>query len=142
MFRELLNNPKCIEPGQLQKDARARFPILVQTSHLRERLKDKPLSNASTGQKVILGVATYSRDELELLDNLEQSHLDWESSTEISVFDITECKNSCDLRKYLLQDMTNVQTPVVVIWNDGRMVGTQTGLYMVRESLKKANILS
>jgi len=141
MFHELLNNSKSNprEPGPLQSDARSQFPLIVKNSHLEPRLPGSPIP--ASGKYVIIGVATYSRDELRLLDEVEAAFPQWEKTAKVVVFDVMECKDMDEMRQFAPPHVVVAQTPVVALWDQGESVASQTGLRMTREVLKDAGFL-
>jgi hypothetical protein len=142
MFKELLSNPKKMEPGQLQKQARLQFPAVVRSSHLQERKPDDPIPQSIGSKFVIIGVATYAQEELGLLDRLENAHSLWENQWEVAVFDLAEWESSADARRFVTQIPVVTQTPVLEIWIDGKAADSKTGLRMVQESMQKLGLLS
>jgi hypothetical protein len=139
MFHELLENPKRLEPGPLQSDARRLFPAIVQRSHLEQHVPGSAVP--TTGKYVIIGVATYSPDELRLLDDLEAAHARWGGTSKVVVFDVLDCNDMNDMRKHVPSLMVVVQTPVVAFWDGGKLVASQTGLHLRHEVLHKAGLL-
>src|SRR5262245_53105905 len=103
MFYELLDNSQRIEPGRLQLRARQRFPTLVQKSDLQQALPGDPRHTSNKSRYLILGVATYSPDDLRLLDEVESSHAQWEQHWNVAVFDVMECKDMADVRQFTPQ---------------------------------------
>src|SRR6266851_3317599 len=99
MFHEILDNPNHREPGLLQSEARRLFPTIVTKSHLEKRAPGDPVP--SRGQYVIIGVATYSRDDLQLLDDVEAAHPKWGQTSRVVVFDLMDCKDMEDVRRYV-----------------------------------------
>jgi hypothetical protein len=141
MFKELLNNPKKIEPGQLQKDARMQFPAALCSSHLKQRQANAPIPTSGSNF-VIIGVATYAQEELGLLDRLENSHSLWEHQWEVAVFDVMEWMSSADAHRFVSQTAGVTQTPILEMWIDGKVVDTKAGLRMVQELLLKSGLLA
>lgn len=142
MFKELLSNARKIEPGQLQRDARAQFPSVVKASHLRQRKANDPIPSSGGSKLIILGIATYAPEELGLLDRVENSHALWEQQWEVAVFDVTEWDSAAEARKFVTQSPTVTQTPILETWVDGKIVDTKSGLHMVQESLQKSGLIS
>ena len=142
MFKELLSNPKKIEPGQLQRHARMHFPSVVSSSHLQRHKPDDPIPQSTGSKFVIIGIATYAPEELGLLDRVENSHSLWENQWQVAVFDMTEWESSTDTRKFVTQIPLITQTPILEMWIDGKVVDTKAGLRMVQESLQKSGLLS
>ena len=138
MFSELLDNKKSlVEPGPLQTRARKQFPSVVQKSHLKPYMPGSEIP--SSGKYAILGIATYSPLELQLLDDLEAISPQWVG--EVAVFDLMECSDHCDMRNHLPMFAVIRQTPVVAIWDKGELIASQTGLRMTREALQNAGFL-
>jgi hypothetical protein len=142
MFKELLSNPKKIEPGQLQRHARLHFSSVVSSSHLHQRKADDPIPKSTGSKFVIIGIATYAPEELGLLDRVENSHSQWEHQWRVAVFDVAEWESSADARKFVTQIPVVTQTPILEMWIDGKVVDTKAGLRMVQESLQKSGLLS
>jgi hypothetical protein len=140
MFHELLDNPNHREPGSLQSEARRLFPSIVKKSHLEQRMARSPVPKR--GKYVIIGVATYSPDDLRLLDEVEAAYRQWQKKSKIVVFDLMECKDMCDVREYVPPFSEVVQTPVVALWDSGKPIAFQTGLRMTREVLQNAGLLT
>jgi hypothetical protein len=118
MFKELLSNPKKIEPGLLQRHARVEFPTVVDSSHLQQRKPDDPIPKSIGSKFVIIGIATYAQDELGLLDRVENSHSLWEHQWQVAVFDVSEWQSSADARKFVTQIPVIAQTPILEMWID------------------------
>jgi hypothetical protein len=139
MFRELLDNPTRLEPGPLQRDVRHRFPSIIQKSHLEQHVPGSPIPNS--GKYIVIGVASYSRDELRLLDDLDAAYPEWANASRVGVFDVLDCKDMNDMRRHLPIFMMVAQTPVVALWDNGNLVASQTGLRMTHEVLQSAGFL-
>ena len=138
MFHELLLNPRRLEPGQLQSIARGKFPSIVTQSHLEQHVPGSPVP--IHGKFVIIGVATYSPDELRLLDEVEAAYAQW-GKTKVVVFNVLDCNDMNDMRRHVPPLMMVVQTPIVALWDNGKLVTSQTGLRMTREVLQNAGLL-
>jgi hypothetical protein len=96
----------------------------------------------NSGKYIILGVATYAPDELRLLDEVEATHPQWEKTAKVVVFDIMECKDMVEVRRYVPPFAVVAQTPVVALWEGGKLVASQTGLRMTREVLQNGGLLT
>jgi hypothetical protein len=142
MFKELLDNPLKIEPAQLQANARTQFSALVRSSHLEHRKPDDPIPKFSGSKFVIIGIASYAQEELGLIDRVENAHSLWEHQWQVAVFDLMEWEKSGDAKRYLTQIPVVVQTPVLEMWIDGKIVETKAGFRMVQESLQKFGLVS
>jgi hypothetical protein len=98
VFGQLLENPTAKHPRELQDDSARRFPGQVDSSNLK-LLKPWPLM---TGDAVVLiGVASYSLLDLELLDRVNQSFSRWRDRFTIYTFDIATYNNFDDLKSFL-----------------------------------------
>lgn len=139
MFSELLSNPTAIEPGLLQTLARQRFASIVQNSHLEHRVVSHRVP--SNGRYIIIGVASYSPLELQLLDDVDAAYPQWKDTAKVAVFDLMECKDMNELNKLLLKVASVTQTPVVAMWDGGKVVAFETGLHKTREVLQNARLL-
>lgn len=139
MFHELLENTQRLEPGILQADVRKRFPSTVQKSHLEPHVPGSTVPRS--GQYVVIGVATYAPEELRLLDDMEAAFPQWGKTSKVAVFDVLDCKNMDDMRRHLAPFMIAKQTPVVALWNNGKLIASQTGLHMTHEVLRGAGFL-
>jgi len=95
----------------------------------------------SAGKYVVLGIATYSPEELQLLDDLEAAHEQWERSSKVVVFDVMACRDMNEMREYVPPFRVVVQTPVVALWDGGKLVESRTGLRMTRELLQNRGLL-
>lgn len=71
-------------------------------------------------QRIVVGVAPYSRPDMQLLDALlEKAEQDDEFRERLQIFDVLECASMADFDKHI-PGLGNVyQTPVVGIWRDG-----------------------
>lgn len=72
------------------------------------------------GTHVLLGVATYSLEDLRLLDVLESKLSNQAGRREtIHLFDVSACSEMEDFERYLPGIGKVFQTPVVGLWEDG-----------------------
>ncbi|HET6882472.1 MAG TPA: hypothetical protein VFI31_20060 [Pirellulales bacterium] len=139
-FADLLTAKPPFDPADLQFRAQQSFPSRVSQSHLLMRKPCSPIPN--TGIFVVIGAASYSPMELQLLDDVDAAHLNWHNQAQVAVFDVLDCQTTADFEKYLPGVGSVAQSPVVAIWEDGRLAAKQTGLRMVREVLQERHILS
>lgn len=98
MFAQLLDNPGGRHSGTVQSEAAARFPEVVAGSPLRLR---NPQDAMAVANVIILGVASYSRDELKLLDQLVANADRWKDRLTIYVFDVTARRSLKDFDQCL-----------------------------------------
>lgn len=139
MFHELLENANRIEPGPLQASARRQFPGLVRSSHFEKRTPGASIP--ATGRYVIIGIASYSREELQLLDEVNAAFHRWGPTATTAVFDLMECTDAREVRECAPPFVHVSQTPLVAVWDDGMLVEAQAGLCKAREALKNAGVL-
>jgi hypothetical protein len=139
-FASLLKYGKGKSPSDAQDRARSGFAGRVSQSKLRLRTPSVPIS--SVGRHFIIGVASYSSDELRLLDELDKAletgHLD----ADIEVFDVLDCQEMGDFAGFV-PGLDRVQrTPVLGVISDGRLVDHATGLDDVKSTLHRFSVLS
>lgn len=170
MFHELLANPKHIEPGILQSDARKAFPGVVAASHL--QVRKRAVNVPASGIFAIIGVATYSPKDLQLLDDVETGHPHWENRLRVAVFDVADCKDAAEVGQLLwevprtgsgplgfltsacdttfstplsyfgVQPLSEInQTPIVAVYENGPLVAREMGLQKTREVLRRYSIV-
>lgn len=139
-FADLLAAKPPFDPADLQSRAQQQFPSLVSQSHLQPRKPCGPIPSA--GIQVVIGVASYSPQELELLDDVNSAYNNWRGKVQITVFDVLECQAMSNFEKYLPGAGLVAQSPVVAVWEGGNLAAQQTGLRMVREVLKARQILA
>jgi hypothetical protein len=145
MFHELLHNPNSIEPASLQAAARKQFPDVVLKSHLESfRRGQQPLRS---GKYVLIGVAVYSPQDLQLLDAVDAAYPDWRDTATVAVFDLMECKDPRDvLERYVPTPPYPVirrvlQSPIVGIWDGPVLVALESGLYDTQKLLRNERFL-
>jgi hypothetical protein len=112
-------------PGQQQDFARAHFPSAIANSNL--QLWSLTMGIASEGTRVLVGVATWSVDDLALLDTLQATLANGKRQTTVDVFDVDKCQAPDDFDKYVPGVGRVVQTPVVGIWRGGKQIESAWG---------------
>jgi hypothetical protein len=117
-FVELLRIDGSQSVADQQAYASQQLPILLSGTSLH---KWKPGDAISTkGLRMLLGVASYSPFDLQLLDLLnEKISPANNSSIQVDVFNVLECTNMEDFSCYIPGIAKVYQTPVVGIWKDG-----------------------
>ena len=123
-FRELLAPIDGFSPGQLQEQASKRFPNVV--GHMEIwRPNDSPFEPHD--QDVLIGVATYSLEDLKLLDEIElRLRVHW-APERISAFDISAFTEMGDFERLLPGIGKVFQTPVVGCWRNGQLTERLSG---------------
>jgi hypothetical protein len=76
---------------------------------------------SAASRRVLIGVAPYSGYDLKLLEALNELPLD-PISDRIDVFDVLACQTQEDFEKYIPGIGKVYQTPVVGIWEQGRLL--------------------
>jgi hypothetical protein len=142
-FSSLLKYGKGTAPSGAQKKARADFPERVSQGKLTLRNPSEPIPRS--GKHFIIGIATYSPDELHLLDQVENSLENVRNriaGAEVEVFDVLDCLTMSDFERYI-PGIDNVhRTPVIGVIVDGKLIDRATGLAEVTSTLRRFNVLS
>jgi len=139
-FAELLVNSRGRMPGDVQAEAAREFCCRVRKSRLYLRRPDEPLAS---GTVVVLGVASYSPEELTLLDDIDARYDHRPPDiTRVDVFNVLDCHSQQDFQKFLPGSQSDVhQTPVLGIWIDQQLQSIVTGLAAVRKTLASLGML-
>jgi hypothetical protein len=88
----------------------------------------EPRHQFSLRNGALIGIAFYSRDDLEFLDRIVAARGETASNVkEIIVFDVLGCKTMDDFEKLIPGIGLVYQTPVVGIWRDGELVEKGVG---------------
>jgi hypothetical protein len=154
MFRNLLENPNRIHPGTLQANARQLFPEVVGKSNLKFFDPYKKHDFDAGEKHVLLGISTYSKYDLQLLDDLDSFSSQWASFGTVSVFDLQECKDFNEVvihfeiwafyphkySSFTPYPKTEIQPPILGIWN-GLEAGLFFNLHTVRMVLTDEGFL-
>ena len=138
-FADLLTAQPPFDPADLQSRAQQSFPSRVAQSHLSMRKPCNPIP--STGVFIVIGVASYSPMELQLLDDVDAAHHNWHNHAQVAVFDVLDCQTTADFERYLPGIGLVAQSPVVAIWQHGRLLLKQTGLRMVGDAVRDWQIV-
>ena len=80
----------------------------------------------SDRDRILIGVASWSRYDLELLDRLH-AHVRDCVHPAIDVFDVDECHNFEDFERYVPGIGRVFSTPVVGVWRNGVLVSSAWG---------------
>jgi hypothetical protein len=140
-FSSLLKYRKGRSPADAQRKARQDFPARVSQSRLKQRSPGQSIPG--TGRHFILGVATYSVAELELLDNLEDFLVKAEpGAIDVQVFDVLACKTMGDFAAFIPGIDAVYRTPVIGVISDGKLIDQATGLSDVVTTLHRFHLLS
>jgi hypothetical protein len=91
------------------------------------KVQELPLP-PKNGQHVLVGLAFYSRYDLELLDAIAAVLGERKSGEDhLVVFDIVSCRNRADLEACIPGIGNVVQTPVAGVWETGILVKKASG---------------
>jgi hypothetical protein len=125
--------PDAANPSEQAKHLSARLLEALSRSRLHSwKLGD---DIAPTNRRVLVGVAPYSGYDLKLLEALNKLPLD-PISDRIDIFDVLACRTQEDFEKYIPGIGKVYQTPVVGMWEKGRLVQRHSG-YNARELLMR-----
>lgn len=125
-FRELLLPTARLSPGQLQEQASKEFPNVVENSHM-EIWEPSGSPFKPHDQNVLIGVAIYSLEDLQLLDEIEQRLRFHSVHEKISVFDVSAFSEMADFERYLPGIGKVFQTPVLGFWRNGQLTERLSG---------------
>jgi len=115
---ELFQQSKAVGPVNNGAYVRSRAAQVIRDAGF--RLK-KFVSITRPNDGVVMGIAFYSLPDLQLLDELVQASKSGHSYS-IDIFDVLDCKSMADFDQ-LIPGVTPVyQTPVVGIWESGKLI--------------------
>lgn len=111
--------------GVRQKERDAQFPAIVAESPFRlwhpgDRIKP-------TGDRVLIGVATWSPPDLAMLDILASLASAREANLDIDVFNVSSCPTTAAFEEYVPGIGAVFHTPVVGVWIDGVLTDKSSG---------------
>jgi len=108
-------------PGDQQQYVISQFSKRVQDSGM--KLWEPGDSIQHRGKRFLIGVAEFSREDLELLDAL----FELSDGSQLDVFMLSKCKSQSDIERYVPDVGPVYQSPVVGIWEDGILVAKASG---------------
>jgi hypothetical protein len=95
-----------------------------------------------TGRHFIIGIATYSARELELLDKLEAFLGQVEpEAIDVEVFDVLACKTMSDFADFIPGIEGVYRTPILGVISNGKLIDQATGLSDVVSTLHRFHVL-
>ena len=123
-FHDLFRQPTRAVNGSFPDDRRGElFPNLVERSRkLHLWTPGQPISQR--GLRLLIGIATWSGYDLNLLDLVEDAV---HSPVRIDVFDTGSCLTIDDFRRFVPDTELGNSTPVVGLWDNGRLVESGWG---------------
>jgi hypothetical protein len=117
-FAGLLEANIGLPPGEQQRLASERFASVAGKSHM--KIWQPGETFPRNGVRLLIGVATYSVPELEMLDNLEAQLSRLRTGHEIvHLFNVLDCAKAEDFERYVPGIGKVYQTPVLGLWEDG-----------------------
>ena len=115
-FRDLLDANVHLPPGEQQRLACELFPATV--ARTRMSMWSPGESLPMKGMRLLIGVATYSLYDLDLLDALDSSPL---GDDIVQLFEVSSCSTMDDFEKFIPGTGKVLQTPVLGFWQDGEL---------------------
>ena len=107
---------------------RARLSQVLSGSAVRITDSEQVITLPAKGQRILIGVAFYSLSDLKLLDALIKKLAKHENpADQIEIFDVLSCKTMMDFERYIPGIGPVYQTPVVGIWDSGKLVLKASG---------------
>jgi len=113
-FAGLLSPSGDLAPGELQQLAFEQFPTLVESSHMKMWLRGEDLPKSSTVDVLLIGIASYSLFDLELLDALKDQVP--RTHCEIYIFDVAAIVDSKDFEEFFPGIGRVFQSPIIGLW--------------------------
>jgi len=140
-FSDLLAQQPGRSVGEIQADAAQKLGAMLRSAGIPVREPDGriPLQ----GRHLILGVASFSTVDLQLLDELAQA-LDGSraDAQRVAVFDLQQCRDQHDVARYLPGAFGPVwNTPVLGIWDNGSLARRIDGVAGCRQMLQQEGLL-
>jgi hypothetical protein len=125
-FVELLGNIGSISVGMQQKYAIQQLPNLIRESNL-AWCKDGKYESFC-GRFMAIGVAPYSREDLELLDFVNYTlSINPVDQICVCVFSVLDCCNYCYFDNFILELGKFYQTPLVGLWENRKLISKEWG---------------
>lgn len=107
-------------------EADALFTSVLAKSPLRLWAPGNPID--AEGARLLIGVATWSAQDMRWLDALSGWANLYPSGVIIDVFNVAECESPLEFARYIPGGIANVfHTPVVGLWFGGHLVEKATG---------------
>lgn len=116
-FEDLLRLNNHLPPGEQQRLAREQFPSVAATTHM--SMWSPGESFPTNGNRILIGVATYSLYDLDLLDALDSQLL---GNDAVQLFEVSSCSTMDDFEKFIPGIGKVFQTPVIGFWKDGELI--------------------
>jgi hypothetical protein len=101
------------------------FPAVVANSPLRLWRPGDPIPG--TGDRLLIGIATWSARDLSLLDTLSAAVAQQNTGLLIDVFNVADCPSQAAFDRYIPGVGPVFHTPVVGFWSGGRLLEKASG---------------
>jgi hypothetical protein len=125
-FSDLVQPIPGVEPGPRQELADSRFPQLAASHGFRVWRPDDPIPH--TGERMLIGVATYSTLEMDLLDRLTPLVASLKPrGCVIELFNVRDVQSMADFEQFVPGIGSVYQTPIAGLWAQGLLVAKGTG---------------
>ena len=115
-FEDLLKLNTHLPPGEQQRLAIELFPATVATTRMSMWAPGE--SFPTEGNRLLIGIATYSHYDLDLLDALDSQ---FRGDDTIQLFEVSSCSTMDDFEKFVPGIAKVLQTPVIGFWEDGQL---------------------
>lgn len=130
LFQDYYRAPSLPVPQDGSFDVRqqnldARFPSIVSQSLFRLWSPGDPIPHQ--GEWLLIGVATWSAEDMKLLDAISQVIHRRALALTVEVFNVANCRSPADFQRYVPDIRDVLQTPVVGHWSEGMFVEKASG---------------
>lgn len=125
-FSDLLSGSGHIV--EKQREAHRRLPFVLSQSHLHSWSPEQDIF--TQGMRFLIGVATWSVYDLNLLDSLDEALANGKAKDRVDIFNIDDCITTEDLERYIPEagkDKGMCQTPMVAEWRGGAKIQQASG---------------
>jgi hypothetical protein len=123
LFQDFYQSPSL--QGQPSAGLDERFPSAVAGSPLRLWSPGDPIPRQ--GQWLLVGVATWSAHDMQLLDAVSQALEGGPTGLAVSVFNVANCQSADAFEVYVPGVGSVFHTPVVGLWSEGKLVEKASG---------------
>ena len=129
-FIDIWHSSEKLSPGEQQKWLRQEIPKRLLASGARLARK-----GPGAPDRVVVGIAEYSREDLQLLDSVCAAAS--AQGVLLEVFILTECRSQREIEEYVPGVGPVFQSPVAGVWTAGSLRESGSG-YVARALLRTA----
>ncbi|HUQ68033.1 MAG TPA: hypothetical protein VM165_00835 [Planctomycetaceae bacterium] len=106
-------------------------------------IRDPSQPIPAQGRHLILGLASYSQHDLQLLDDLAQAMMLLTADGQrLAVFDVQQCHDQRDVARFMPDGLGDIWgTPVLGIWENGNFQQRVNGVTGCRQTLQQEGLL-